>query len=73
MNEFIWNNKNIAATNRMLFNSKLFLNGVWYVSDLLEKNVLIPSEVWLSRECYNNTFIEWARIVNIGNKKQLKR
>ena len=54
VNEFIWNNENITIANKMLFNSKLFMNGAWYVSDLFETNMLTSFKVWLSNNNNSN-------------------
>ena len=42
------------------------------MSDLSAKMCLFPFDVWLIRGCYRDIVIEWARIINLINKKKLK-
>ena len=55
----------------MVFYRQMFNNGLWYISDLFEKNVLVSFNVGILRGLLYKNIKQWLQIVNNIKKKNL--
>ena len=71
VDDFIWNNRNITVDNAIVFYRQIFNNGLWYISDLFEKDVLLSFNVGILRGVLCKNIMQWIQIVDNVTKKNL--
>ena len=70
--DFLWYNKNLAINGKTVYNERLFMAGLWSISDLFDRNdICIPFGVWVGRGAHLTDFMLWRGIVNMVKQKQM--
>ena len=69
VDDFIWNNRNITVDNAMVFYKQMFNNGLRYISDLFEKDVLLPFNFGILRGALCKNIMQRIQIVDNVKKK----
>jgi len=70
--DFLWYNKNLVINGKTVYNERLFMAGLWSVSDLFDRNDSVtPFRVWVVRGAHLTDFMLWRGIVNMVKQQQI--